>query len=254
MSKKKLQDYFIPPGQQEALQAYAAFATGSAWSVPHKMDLYAAAQKAFCTPSGAAPALEAFREIYNSLRGYWQVFRPHGAEGCWSVEKLFEMLTRELSDFSPVSGVTMLNITDYPKLKVCLLALQDLKPNTEYPTMAVSKFTHFFNPSLFPIYDTEIIWNRVFAVFKQDYVEFCEQTNRDRKACGADFLCNYIAWGQALMASGEPDVMSHFVTWLSQELPPRHFSSIEESSLQRLYATAFEFCAIGASQVESETV
>ena len=32
--------------------------------------------------------------------------------------------------------------------------------------MPVSKFLHFYNPGLFPIYDTEMIFNKVLKRFK----------------------------------------------------------------------------------------
>ena len=44
--------------------------------------------------------------------------------------------------------------------------MRDLKPVAGYPVMAVSKFLHFYNPALFPIYDNLVIWNGVLGYFR----------------------------------------------------------------------------------------
>ena len=44
--------------------------------------------------------------------------------------------------------------------------------------------------------------------------------------------------------------MGRFVEWLRQEMPPSHFKRVSGSLLEQLYATAFEFTAIGAAVAE----
>ena len=56
MPKASLQDFFRKHGQQRALQAYGEFATGSAWSVPMKMDLYELSREAFAGAGGVSAA------------------------------------------------------------------------------------------------------------------------------------------------------------------------------------------------------
>jgi hypothetical protein len=63
--------------------------------------------------------------------------------------------------------------------------------------MAVSKFIHFYNPSLFPIYDNEVVEYKVFARFRTDYREFCDGAGLDSSANGADFLRNYVCWASS---------------------------------------------------------
>lgn len=68
-------------------------------------------------------------------------------------------------------------------------------------------------------------------------------TNAD----GAAFLRNYIGWGSSLMSTAHPDFMPRFIDWLEDELPKRAFAIAGRETLSRLYATAFEFTAIGAA-------
>ena len=58
------------------------------------------------------------------------------------------------------------NLLNFPKtalsLESRLAKMRRIKPNQDFPVMTVSKFLHFYNPGLFPIYDTEMIWEKVF--------------------------------------------------------------------------------------------
>src|SRR5688500_3841942 len=92
--------FFQPKGQEEALARYGKFATGSAWSVPHKMDLYDSARTAFDEAVSDDAAFEAFEKIYGSLSSYWQVFRPQGASRCWSSRQIFDAVRKELAEYS----------------------------------------------------------------------------------------------------------------------------------------------------------
>jgi hypothetical protein len=116
--------------------------------------------------------------------------------------------------------------------------------------MAVSKFVHFYNPGLFPIYDTEVVWKRVFSGFMGQYRSFCAGAGFNAGAEGAGFLRNYITWGSSFIQSAHPKFMTQFAQWLGAELPPRRVTAIDPKRLERLYATAFEFTAIGAAIAE----
>lgn len=243
-----LKDYFTASGQQRALAVYADFAKGSAWSVPLKMDLYDLSQEAF-TGTGSLPA---FEKICSNLVSYWQVFRPHGADECWDAARIFEAMRHELAGFDYASGVTLASSNNDKRRSVMfsLMALEGMKRNAGYPTMTVSKFLHFFNPSLFPIYDTAVVWNKVFARFNPDYRAFCNAANLDPSADGAGFLRNYVCWASSLMTDAEPGFMPAFVAWLEDELPRKRFATLDPAFLRTLYATAFEFTAIGAAKAE----
>jgi hypothetical protein len=243
-----LKDYFTASGQRRALVAYADFEKGSAWSVPLKMDLYDLSREAFATTG----SLLAFARIYDNLVSYWQVFRPHGAAECWDAARIFEAIRRELAGFDHANGVSLMNFDNDKRHSVMfsLMALEGMKPNTGYPTMTVSKFLHFYNPSLFPIYDTAVVWNKVFARFGNDYRAFCDGTNLDKSAEDAAFLRNYVSWASSLMTTAAHDFMPSFVAWLEDEMPRKRFAALDQAFLRTLYATAFEFTAIGAARAE----
>lgn len=112
--------------------------------------------------------------------------------------------------------------------------------------MTVSKFLHFRNPSLFPIYDTAVIWNEVFARFGEDYQEFCEQWRLDPDAWGAGFIANYVCWAGACMQQADSDCMSIFAGWLCAQAPDEARQLAQVRPLNTLFATAWEFIAIGA--------
>src|SRR5688572_21285232 len=104
MPRLQLKAYFTKSGQQKALDAYAKFATGTAWSVAMKMDLYEWGRQAF---SGDGD-LAAFTRIYDNLVSHWQVFRPHGTEQCWPPEKIFATVRQELKGFDYSSGTNLM--------------------------------------------------------------------------------------------------------------------------------------------------
>src|SRR5207247_3134449 len=107
---------------------------------------------------------KAFNKIYENFRRYWQVFRA-ARGGCWSADETFDALTRDCRIFSRQSGVNLLTLQPDSEQSRSVLAglalLRDLKRTQGYPCMPVAKFTHFFNPMLFPIYDSEVIWQKV---------------------------------------------------------------------------------------------
>jgi hypothetical protein len=239
-------DYFTADGQKRALNAYAEFAV--AWPIWEKMELYNLSREAFCGAGG----LPAFAKIYDRLNANWQIFRPHGADRCWKPGRIFETLRAEFTGFNYASGVTLVTFSHDKRasLMSSLTALEGIKPNKGYPTMTVSKVLHFFNPSIFPIYDTEVVWNKVFECFGGDYRAFCESEGLNPSACGAAFICNYICWAKSLVTIAAPDFIQSFVDWLQNELPPKRFVTLDKAFLRTLYATVFEFTAIGAAVSE----
>lgn len=243
-----LRDYFTPEGQARALKAYVVFADNSAWSVAHKMDLYDAGRTAFSSATEPSIAFRSFESVYANLAGPgWQVFRPFGVTRCWNARQVYDSIRSGFAGYS-CADVTLLSLpSDQHALRQALESLRAIKPKSTYPTMTVSKFLHFFNPSLFPIYDTEIVENRVFKRFRSDYHAFCTQHQLNPKASGADFLMNYMRWASTLVAGAGPTFMARFVDWLREELPPRRFAALDPAHLARLYSTAFEFTAIGAA-------
>lgn len=111
--------------------------------------------------------------------------------------------------------------------------------------MAVSKVLHFYNPELFPVYDSEVIWKKVLTRFKSEFTNFCYAFSppfnwEDHPI----FYKNYMCWGVNLLAAAHPRFMETFAEWLAKQpgadLPKRRFAAT------RLFAMAYEYSIIGA--------
>jgi hypothetical protein len=253
MGEPKLRSYFRGSNVHRALAAYAEEMAGPAWSVAHKMDLYDAAYRAYDPAVSDSVGIAAFKTIYDALSSSdWGAFRPLGASKCWPMSKIYDTIRRSLMEFSPALGVSLANLRldRRPSVTFAMRSLAGIKPTNHYPTMTVSKFLHFFNPNLFPIWDNAVVDQRAFKRFGVDYSEFCTTNHLDANAIGEEFLGNYFCWGRDLVSYAGKEYMPLFVGWLRDEIPPRRFRKLEPARLAELYAVAFEFTLIGAAIAE----
>jgi hypothetical protein len=259
----KLCSYFERDGQQRALEAYAkfAFAPAMGWGIQDKMELYEASRRAFYQALPEGEALSAFSKIYDDLyrpapAGGWGVGR-NSAGPCWPAAKTFETIKTEFPLFSWAGPVTLLNahtLGDWATLLSSLEKMRELKPVAGYPVMAVSKFLHFYNPELFPIYDNLAIKDGVFKCFRNDFREFCYASGLQYESPGNTVTCfwKYIRWASSLLASAHSGFMEAFVDWLRRQ--PGAELQRRGVDASTLYATAFEFVAIGAWCMETEDI
>jgi len=242
-----LLDYFQPVGQQQALEQYGKFACAKDWSIEEKIRLYNASSRAF---KPTLPDPKAFDEVYNILRG-WQAFRGVAVNLCWPPQRVFDTIRNEFSEFAWGGPVALPNFVGSRKgddLLLKLPTMREIKPNQQYPVVAVSKFLHAYNPSLFPVYDNEVIWEQVFKRFKNEFREFCRTSILVYDVGFTPlFLRNYVSWASSISASAHPKFMETFVDWLNKQPGgqlARDFDALT------LHATAFEFTAIGAAKAE----
>lgn len=251
--KATLSSYFETASQQRrALEAV----TQAGWLSPSgNLKLYDDSYRAFNASLTSGEALPSFENIYNELSGPgWQVFRsPQSGASRWSAQQVFETLNREFPEYSWGSSVNLSNfqqIEYYACLKSSLDTMQGIKQKQGYPHMAASKFLHFYNPSLFPIYDYKVIWKKVFKRFADDFQDFCQSKNISYPEAinddTASFLIHYMRWASSLLSAAHGTFMQVFVEWLEEqpgvELHQSQFDAVT------LYATAFEFTAIGAEE------
>lgn len=189
---KSLEFYFTSEGQSAALHAYTQFAEDNDWDVGVKMRLYSRARAAFDPATDPSTAMELFIALRKNLVSQWQVFRPAPADQCWSAQRIYEVLTSEFADFAPTKTKSpgFLLGENAEKFLLRLDRFADIKPHSSYPVMTVSKFLHFFNPALFPIYDTKIIENKVFRRFRRDYRAYCNKCALSGSAGSAAFYRN----------------------------------------------------------------
>jgi hypothetical protein len=231
------------------------------WPLDHELlRLYDASKIAFNPASKPEDAFRNFEFIYDALRSpVWNVFRRRSSEEAWSARQTFDTIKGEFPDFSWRGPVNLLN---FPKsgtgvrLEARLLKMQGIKPKKDFPLMTVSKFLHFYNPSLFPIYDNWMIWNKVLnGRFKFDYRDFCERQNIPKHIANgedtAEWLRHYMNLASSLLSAAHKDFMGVFVDWLAQQ--PGVVLTRHKFDAATLYATAFEFTVVGATAAELST-
>jgi hypothetical protein len=89
--------------------------------------------------------------------------------------------------------------------------MRSFKPVANWPVMAVSKVLRFYNPELFPIYDNEVIWNKVLKRFRHEFKTFCYVSSPPYDVGDTPtFYRIYIRRGAALLKSGYPRFMETF--------------------------------------------
>jgi hypothetical protein len=255
--------------QRRALEALGDFFQAA------ELDLYDASVRAFPPLAVAAAANEVgtlaqsasvdeayrcFWRIYDELvsnraPSYWNVCRPSGPAKCWRPQKIFETIKGQFAEY-PWDG--KINLTSFgeaeaPRLQLRLETMQDIKRNQGYPIMIVSKFLHFYNPALFPIYDTGVIYNKVLkGYWRSDFRDFCTDKGlrygvfmeRDT----IDFLPAYMLWASSLLSAAHGSFMQVFTDWLAEQ--PVADLSRRKFDATTLYARAFEYTAVGAAKAE----
>jgi hypothetical protein len=258
MSVQTLRSYFETADQQRR----ALNALGN-WFNPQELDIYEASLSAFDLSLSPDKAFPYFETIYDELKSpNWQVFRsPVPGAARWPPRQVFETIKREFAEFSWGGPVTLLN---FPKgctarteaheahLASSLAKMQGIKQKNGYPHMTVSKFLHFYNPELFPIYDEKVIRREVFGCFRNDFQDFCRSANipfdRAINDDTAAFLLYYMGWANHLLSFRHETFMQVFRDWLDEqsgtELRKRRFDTTT------LYARAFEYTATGAAKKE----
>lgn len=239
----RLDECFRGDGLPRAFDSYERFAERSKWKVSHKIDLYRRAHKAYSDRHPGEGNCEHFKTIYSLLAGQWQVFRPCGPDRRWPDQQLFNVLCASFKDFWP-GKMTLLQFDLHRhghQLVTALQCIRELKQMSSYPLMAASKFLHFFNPSLFPIYDGAVMEQRVFRIFDSEYGAFCSERKLNCRAKGEHFYPNYLAFAKHLLQPKHGELMEQF---------EGRFGRADKAACELLatcHATAAEFIMIGAA-------
>lgn len=251
---REIISYFEGAPLKKALETYGIFAKKSHWLMSHKLDLYRAGNIAFDLSCDANKRREKFEKIYNNLKGYWGVFR--NAINYWSHQEVFDCLTKNCEACSRHKNLSLGNLSSQTHVKIikCLKEIRGIKTlhSNETSTMAVSKFLHFFNPRLFPIYDRSIIGNKVLKVFADDWKKFMRNVDIDSNIDidpGLRKYFQYVLWANSILCNRQNYIMAEFVNFFSEQVKDKVVST-ESNYLRDYYATAFEFVVIGASLIK----
>lgn len=248
----KLVDYFHSPLYKQALSKYYEITIKRDWGVDYKLDLYNYAKIAFGSSELEKNKRESFYKIYEALKKWWGVFR-NAKKGHWSSDEIYSALKKYCIEYSRFNSIKLIsnNLPEETKgLVEALIQLKDLKPSSDYPWMPVAKFTHFYNPKLFPIYDNEVIWKQVMnGVFKFDYKQWCKQNAVNPNGPGVYFSVNYILWAGEIIRQADDGFMNYFSDWFKSAIGRHRDPQNVLSDIGEYYATAFEFVAIGAANL-----
>jgi hypothetical protein len=214
----------------------------------------AAAQNAVVAPSPRPEV--AFNYIYSEFSGpNWNVWRSRNTAPHAGPREIFETIK---TNFAEYSWGGKLNLTSFGKpeaarLQSRLETMRYIKPNLGYPIMPVSKFLHVYNPSLFPIYDTGVIYNRVLkGYWRSDFRDFCSDDRlpysvfMDKDT--VDFLPAYMRWANSLLSVAHIGFMQVFTDWLGEQ--PGTDLSRRKFDAKTLHARAFEYTVVGAATAE----
>ncbi|MCU1326263.1 MAG: hypothetical protein JWN34_1633 [Bryobacterales bacterium] len=246
-----LREYFQEDNQLRALGAFSSFAKSAEWPVHERLEMY----EAFAfLPMESSDGEARFQDhVYDVLNSYWQVFRGQRISECWTAQRTFDIVRREFADFAWHRPVTLANLSaDQRQILVSQLSsLGTIKPNQGFPIMTASKFLHFFNPALFPIYDEAIVWKAVLEKrFNSEFRQFhVEHSLRYETGSTVNWLGNYIAYANWMVSSAaHPNFMQTFADWLVTQ--PQCQAIDRNAVAPRLFAMAFEYTMIGAAFVE----
>lgn len=246
--------FFQPGGIDEALAAYARRRKTRGWWVSEKARLYGLADAAFSPGGGDGKAMH---EIHATLLGYWQIFR--NGKG-WSAARIHRVLG------SPPCRACGREALDLPALAAgcdvgvvwgCLKAMSGVKrlPAGNVSAMAVSKFLHFFNPRLFPIYDRAVVRNRAFPRFRAEIRTACERweaalaplRSQREFARGLNDYVHYLIWAAETVRGADVAAsMGTFGAAFRTMVADEKRGATPPPGLETYYATAFEMAMVGA--------
>lgn len=220
--------------------------------------MYRLAERAF---DPAQPYPDLFEQIYAELRSYWQVFR--GGKG-WTPDQVFDTLVSPACQLCSRTNLDLVKIqkgSEIERVWRCLSAMKGIKilRSGKISAMAVSKFLHFFNPGLFPIYDRKVIGQRAMPSFNEEMKQSRGKwqgklTDVQNDSAFAHGLGEYLAY--TLFAS---DCFSDVNASASMAIFAQAFDKMVKEEdrgaeaprgIHRYFATAFEFALIGSSSLE----
>lgn len=234
---------------------------GRGWSNPDHVKMWDLASRAFDGPS-----FQDFDKLYAKLRGKWQVFR--GGIPSWDAQQVFDALhgcdpafrQKRLSSVSEDDTIALWRL---------LQAVQGLKKNKSGPSVvAISKFLHFWNPRLFVIVDSGVMWNWVLshAWLWQEVEDVRRRTDRrifgkiKRHATKACDLSTYVAilnWAAEVIRLN-PSVLTEFNLYVRRTagetaIPP-DLAHYEAVAVEWFLLGLVELPPAGVSNVNSPTV
>lgn len=251
-----LRDVFYSPDMVgNALDLYHQHYVAG-WPLTTKVHLYNHAIDAYHIGNSNSHALRAFVQIYEYLRKYWKVFRGKDVVSYWEAVEALENLRGVCSAWGNSSDLTLMSLdvsNSRTQLQGCFDAFAGIKrlSSGDYPWMAASKFLHFFNPRLFPMWDRAEVWDMALnSRFQHDYQAFCRRIGAKPGERSSIFNCTYTAMAAELMQNAHPELMVQFASWFRQNCVGCDDKHSVLEDINTYYATAFEIILLGATKMQ----
>jgi hypothetical protein len=247
----RLADQFTPPNFERALAAFSRAKPD--WPMNGRYKLYKLGRVAFDSDASEIERRNAVETMYDTLIRYWGILRGFPVPSCWDATRVFDVLTRECGLFSRQVSDDLMRIDvsrSFESMLMCVQRFEGVKPMTsDFPHMATAKLLHFYNPTLFPIYDRAVVWDQVCqGAFKQDYDRFCADHGFKVWEPSARFNVYYVWWASEIMKTADEGIADVFATWFAEQAGV----SIEDPVIrdcQQYWGAMFEIAAIGAASL-----
>lgn len=188
----------------------------AAWLIPHHVELWQRAQVTW-----AGPDEQAFEQLYHDLRRHWQVFR--GAGQHLRAQETFHLLCSLPADIQQAS-LSTLQLDQVPQVLETVRRAAAIKTNKHGPSVvAISKFLHFWNPSLFVIVDYGVMGQYVFAHrWLRDSLRASTQAlaGELNLPVDGDPLLDYVGvlWWAAQLVAGHPQIACEFDRYVQSQV------------------------------------
>lgn len=251
---RELKEYFTIKYGRKAVEAYVLFSKKIGWSIVEKNKMYKNAKKAFKVSSINEKSREAFNDLFEALKDHFKIFRnclKHSQR-----EEIYEILYEHCNQYSINESISLVNLKEDEVKPICscirkLKKIKKLK-SEKTPIMAISKFLHFYNPKLFPMYDTTYVNNRLLSIFRDNWKDFITRfnlSNCQKEDSEFKKYIQYIYWAHSVFDNikNPNDIMEYFSKKIEQEIPK------EEKKLDftQYFALAFEFISLGACELKN---
>lgn len=246
---RELKEYFEIKYGRKAVEAYVLFSDKVNWGIVEKIKMYQFAKNAFKVSSINQKSTVAFKELFEALKSF-KVFRNKSPDDHWSYGKIYEVLFERCKQCFINESISLKNLNndDIKLICSCIRELKEIKHlrSKKTPIMAISKFLHFYNPKLFPMYDTTYVNNRLLSIFKRDWNDFtrgfnlsnCQNEDQEFKK-----YIQYIYWAQSFFKNPNK-IMQCIYEKIKQII------QLEFYDLKQYYGLGFEIISLGACELE----
>ena len=233
------------------------YARKRSWEISHHIKMWDIAYCAFNNKD-----FNAFEKLFEILRKEWQIFRPKKEiPGAIEVFRMLNGIDEKIAN----TKLSNLKISQLPGLMETLKTTAEIKRTKDsISIMAVSKFLHFRNPSLFIIKDKAVIENFVLEhawirdginEINKELVVMCEKGNGIDAKIKNQFeqYIAFLLWGAKLI-NDNPVIVEEFINVIRREYRNESDLKIKLEDIESYDAAAVEWFLLGVTHLPPVSV